>query len=677
MTAPTTGSTAARTTDPAADRTDEAVSEVADAEQAVLITEQLAGEQVAEHWPEGKGLRGFISTVDHKRIGRRYIVTAGLFFMLAGLNAELMRTQLAQADLRVISPEEYNQLFTVHGTVMIFFFSTPMLFGFGNFLFPLMLGTRDLAFPRLNAFGYWVFAASGFVMFGSEALGHAPDGGWFNYVPLTGKEYSPAINLDVYCLALLFLGISTTVGAINFIVTALKLRAPGMTLARMPVFCWSVLVTSFMVIFALPPLNTANLMLLLDRRAGTHFFDPRHGGDAVLWQHLFWLFGHPDVYIIVLPALGMISAIVPTFARHPIVAYPLVVLSSIAVGLISFGVWVHHMFAVGLPPLSLAFFSAASTVVVIPSGIQMMAWLITMLRGRVVLAVPMLWAMGFIAVFVIGGVTGAMFAIVPFDQQVTDSYFVVAHFHYVLFGGAVMPMMAGLYHWWPKMTGRMTSRRGGLWSFWLIFAGLNVTFFPMHITGLLGMPRRIYTFPAWTGWQPYNLLETLGAYLLAVGFLVTAGVLIHSWRRGAPAPADPWAGETLEWATSSPPETHNFAVLPTVHSQHPLWDSATLDSFRYGAGRPDRVLAEGHEVLMTSELDGEPERRLEMPEDTPVPFLAAAALTAVVLGVLFTVYPLALVGVLGVAVAIGYWLWPFQGPAKALTEPVPDPERVS
>jgi cytochrome c oxidase subunit 1/cytochrome c oxidase subunit I+III len=650
---------------------------ITDSNEAVRVSEERVGDRVAEHWPEGEGVRGFISTVDHKRIGRRYIITAGFFFTLAGLNAMLMRIQLMRPGQQVISPEEYNQLFTVHGTVMIFFFSTPMLFGFGNLLFPLMLGTRDMAFPRLNAFGYWIFAASGLILFGSEAAGRAPDGGWFSYVPLTGKEFSPAINLDVYCLALLFLGTSTTVGAINFIVTALKLRAPGMTLARMPVFVWALVVVSFMVLFALPPLNTANVMLLLDRQVGTHFFDPQHGGDAVLWQHLFWLFGHPDVYIIVLPALGMVSAIVPTFSRRPIAAYPLIVVATIATGIISFGVWVHHMFAVGLPPLSMAFFSAASIVVVIPAGIQFMSWLITMLRGRIVLSVPMLWVFGFIAAFVVGGVTGPMFALVSFDQQVTDSYFVVAHFHYVLFGGAVLPMLAGLYYWWPKLTGRMTSRRGGVWSFWLVFAGFNVTFFPMHIQGLLGMPRRIYTFPAWTGWAPYNLLETLGAFLLAFGFVFTGLVFLHSWRRGAPAPADPWGGETLEWATTSPPQTHNFAVIPTVHSLHPLWDQASLDSFAYGAERDDRVLADGHETLMTSELDGEPERRLEMPEDSPVPFFTTAALTALVLGLLFRIYPLAAIGLLGTAIALCYWLWPFQGPAMALEEPVPEPEDVS
>jgi cytochrome c oxidase subunit I+III len=479
--------------------------------QALDVADRAAGAAVREKWPEGHGLWGFITTVDHKRIGRRYLVTAGVFFILAGLDALVLRTQLGRPDEHVVSPAVYDQLFTLHGTVMIFFFSTPMLFGFGNLLLPLMLGTRDMAFPRLNAFTYWVFLGSGLIMFGSLLFGLAPNGGWFGYVPLTSQAYTPDANMDVYSIGLLYLGISTTAGAANFIVTAFKLRAPGMTLSRMPVFVWAIVVTAFMVIFALPPLNLDNAMLFLDRRFGTRFFDVHHGGDALLWQHLFWLFGHPDVYIIVLPALGIISSIVPTFSRGPIAAYSLIVLATIATGVISFGVWVHHMFATGLPELSMAFFSAASIVVTIPAGIQMFSWLITMLTGRVVMGVPMLWACGFIVVFVIGGVTGVMFALVPFDRQVTDSYFVVAHFHYVLFGGAVMPIIAGLYYWWPKITGRMTSLRAGRWAFWLTFAGMNLTFFPMHISGLLGMPRRVYTYLPGEGWSVWNGLSTIGS----------------------------------------------------------------------------------------------------------------------------------------------------------------------
>ena len=450
-----------------------------------------------------------------------------------------------------------------------------------------------------------------------------------------------------------------------------------MTISRTPVFVWAVVVTSFMVLFALPALNADNAMLFFDRRFGTHFFQPSAGGDAVLWQHLFWIFGHPDVYIIVLPALGIISSIVPTFSRRPIAGYHLIVLASVATAIISFGVWVHHMFAVGLPQLALSFFSAASVVVTIPAGIQMFSWLTTMLKGRLVLRVPMLWAMGFIVAFVLGGVTGVMFALVAFDQQITDSYFVVAHFHYVLFGGAVFPIIAGLFYWWPKFTGRMPSERGGRWAFWLTFAGFNLTFFPMHVSGLLGMPRRIYTFEPGLGWDPYNLAATLGSYLLAIGLLTTLGVLGYAWRRGPKAAPDPWGGESLEWATMSPPETHNFAVIPTVHSLHPLWDADSLTSFRLGATDEDRVLASGHEVIMTSELDADPERRLAMPEDTPVPFVVATALLAGVLALLFAWYWAAGAAAVVAAIGIGYWLWPFLPPTQALQEPVPHPEEVS
>ena len=481
-----------------------------DADVAARASEQAVGERVAAHWPERTGLWGFLTSVDHKRIGHRYMVTAALYFSLAGIEALIMRTQLARPEETLLSPEEYNQLFTVHGTVMIFFFSTPMLFGFGNFLFPLMLGTRDMAFPRLNAFGYWVFAAAGAIMFGSLVFQVAPDGGWFAYVPLTGDRYSPGVNLDIYCLGLLFLGVSTTAGAINFLVTALKLRAPGMTISRTPVFVWAVVVTSFMVLFALPALNADNAMLFFDRRFGTHFFQPSAGGDAVLWQHLFWIFGHPDVYIIVLPALGIISSIVPTFSRRPIAGYHLIVLASVATAIISFGVWVHHMFAVGLPQLALSFFSAASVVVTIPAGVQMFSWLTTMLQGRLVLRVPMLWAMGFIVAFVLGGVTGVMFALVAFDQQVTDS----------LLRGRALPLRALRRRGVPdhrrtlllvaEVHGPHAERARRPVGFWLTFAGFNLTFFPMHISGLLGMPRRIYTFEPGLGWDPYNLAATIG-----------------------------------------------------------------------------------------------------------------------------------------------------------------------
>jgi cytochrome c oxidase subunit I+III len=618
--------------------------------------EAAVGEVLDRVWEEEPGLKGWFTTVNHKRIGRRYLVTAGLFFALSGTQALVMRVQLAGPENDIVSPELYNQLFTLHGTTMIFFFATPMLFGFGNFFLPLMVGTRDMAFPRMNAFSYWVFLFSGLLMFSSLLFGLAPNGGWFSYVPLTDR-FEPELNIDFYTLGLLFLGVSTTVGAINFIVTALKMRAPGMTLTRVPIFVWSLVTTSFMVVFALPPLNVANLMLFMDRRFGTGFFDPELGGDAVLWQHLFWLFGHPDVYIIVLPALGIISSVIPTFSRRSIAAYPLVVLATVATGIISFGVWVHHMFAVGLADVSLTFFSAATLAITIPGGIQMLAWVATMLGGRVVMTTSMLYACGFIAAFMLGGVTGVMFAVVPFDQQVTDSYFVVAHFHYVLFGGAVLPILAGLFYWWPKMTGRMTSPRAGVWSFVLVFGGFNLTFFPMHISGLLGMPRRIYTYSDGLGWNVWNLASTVGAFVLAAGLMLTVVLFAHSLLRGPRAPDDPWGANTLEWATGSPPKPYNFPVVPTVHSLNPLWDEQTLPSMETHRDDDERTMTEEHMAMRTSELDGRFEAVMPMPSDTPVPFVTAVFLLIAVTGVLLSGYAVAAVAGALTAITVAWWLW--------------------
>jgi cytochrome c oxidase subunit I+III len=618
--------------------------------------EAAVGETLDELWEEEPGLLGFLTTVNHKRIGRRYLVTAALFFLFAGLSALVMRTQLAVPDNHLVSPEEYDQLFTLHGTAMIFFFATPMNSGFGNYVLPLMIGTRDMAFPRVNALSYWIFLLSGLFMFSSLPMQMAPDGGWFAYVPLT-REYLPGLNLDFYTLGLLFLAVSTTIGSINFIVTALKMRAPGMSLNRVPLFVWAIVTQSFMLVFALPPLDTANVMLFMDRRFGTHFFDTSHGGDAVLWQHLFWLFGHPDVYIIVLPAMGIISSVIPVFSRRPIVAYPLVVLATVSTGIISFGVWVHHMFAVGLSTVSLAFFSAATLTISLPAGIQMFAWLGTMWFGRIRITTAMLYAVSFIVAFVMGGVTGVMFAVVPFDQQVTDSYFVVAHFHYVLFGGAVLPLLAGLFYWWPKMTGRMTSRKGGIVSFVLVFTGFNLTFFPMHISGLLGMPRRIYSYDGDLGWNVWNLLSTIGAFVLALGFLVTLFVFVQSLLHGPRAPDDPWGANTLEWATGSPPKEYNFPVLPTVHSLNPLWDGRSLASMEEHDQDDARVLTQEHQTLRTSEFDARLERVMTMPQETIQPLLVALSLTIVVVFLLVGVYVGAYVGGGLLALAVLWWTW--------------------
>ena len=418
-------------------------------------------ERLDRVWGEKPGLGSFISTVDHKRIGIRYFITGMLFFILGGIEALIIRTQLAQARLDLVDPETFNQLFSMHGITMMFLFAMPVLSGFGNYFVPLMIGARDMAFPRLNAFGYWVFLAGGIFMYSAFLTGSAPNDGWFNYLPLGDKTFTPGPNIDFYALGLIFLGISTTGGAINFIVTILKLRAPGMTLNRIPIFVWGELAMAFQIVFALPMLTLACVLLILQRKFGFHFYDSAAGGDPILWQHLFWIFGHPEVYIVVLPAFGIASAIIPTHARRPMVGYTYIVLAELATALIGFGVWVHHMFATGLPQMTMAFISAASFMVAIPSGVQVFGWLATLVTGKLVLKTPMLYILGFIATFVIGGVTGVMFSAIPFDQATTDSYFVVAHLHYVLVGGAVFPMLAAIFHWGPKMTGRMLDERSG------------------------------------------------------------------------------------------------------------------------------------------------------------------------------------------------------------------------
>jgi cytochrome c oxidase subunit 1/cytochrome c oxidase subunit I+III len=588
-------------------------------------TAQVKLGQLERSWHEAEGLKTFLTSVDHKRIGKRYLVTAFAFFVLAGIEALAMRAQLAQANEKLIGPERYNQLFTMHGVTMIFLFVTPMLSGFGNFLVPLMIGARDMAFPRMNAFSYWVYLGSGLFLYGGFLAGSGPDDGWFNYAPLSNAHFTPGLNIDFYNLGLLFLTISTTAGAVNFVVTIFKLRAPGMSINRMPLFCWAVLATSLSVVFALPALSAANIMLELERRFGFHFFDKGHGGDALLWQHLFWIFGHPDVYIIFLPAVGIVSSIVPVFARRPVVGYTWLALATMVTALVGFGVWVHHMFATGLPQVSLIFFAAASLLIAIPSGIQVFAWIATLLTGRPVLRSPLLYVLGFLVVFVVGGLTGVMFAAIPFDQQTTDSYFVVAHFHYVLFGGAVFPIFAGIHYWFPKLTGRLLSERLAVVAFWIFFVGFNLLFFPMHVAGLLGMPRRVYTYPGGLGFDLPNLLETIGAFTLAVGILLVALNVVWSRWRGALAGPDPWGANTLEWATSSPPPHYNFAVIPRVGSADPNWDVEERAADLADLERGEWILP-GHETPATTSMDAELDEVLEMPEETVWPLLLAAAL---------------------------------------------------
>jgi cytochrome c oxidase subunit 1/cytochrome c oxidase subunit I+III len=581
-------------------------------------------------WTERPGLVGWLTTTDHKRIGLMYLFAASAFFLAGGIEALLVRTQLAAPEQGVLSPQAYNQVFTMHGITMVFLFVIPISTGaFGNYLLPLMIGARDMAFPRLNALSFWIFVASGVFIYAGLAVGQAPDAGWFDYVPLASKQFSPGMGIDFYALGLIFVTISTTAGAVNFIVTIFKLRAPGMSLNRMPLFCYAFLAVSGAIVFALPALTVALVLLELDRQLGFHFYDIAQGGDPLLWQHLFWIFGHPEVYIIILPAFGIATSIIPTFTRRRMVAFPLVALAEILVAFIGFGVWVHHMFAVGLPTIVTIYFAAASLIIVIPSAIQLFAWMTTIVTGTPRFSTPLLWIVGFIVFFIIGGLTGIMFAAIPFDQQLTDSYFVVAHFHFVIFGAAVFPLLGGLYYWFPKVTGRMYDERWGKASFWVTFAGTLLTFFPMHVLGLLGMPRRDYTYHAGLGWGALNLMETIGSYVLTAGLLIVVATLVAGLRRGRPAGDDPWGGDTLEWATSSPPPAYNFAVIPKVSSAYAMWDRKDREEDARKLDRGELVLDRGHETPASTVLDAELDEILAMPSSSWAPLLLALALAGV------------------------------------------------
>ncbi|HEU4697818.1 MAG TPA: cytochrome c oxidase subunit I [Gemmatimonadales bacterium] len=608
------------------------------------VTERLRG-----LWETPPTLLAWLTTVDHKKLGVRYIVTAFVFFLLGGLEALILRLQLARADLHLLTPEAFNQLFTMHGTTMMFLVVQPMLSGFSFYLTPLLIGARELAFPRLNAFSYFAFLFAGCFLTASFLGWHAPDGGWFAYTPLTSARFAPGINLDYYTLGLVFLGISTTAGSINSIVTILKLRAPGMSLDRMPLFMWSSLTMSLSVVFAMPPLTAALVFLELERRWHFVFYEPRLGGDPLLWQHLFWFFGHPWVYILFLPATGMLSMIIPTFSRRPMVGHTFVALATVATGLVGFGVWVHHMFATGLPQLSISFFSAASMTVAIPSAVQIFAWLGTMWHGRVVLRLPMLFALAFILQFTIGGISGVMTAAIPFDWQVTDTYFVVAHLHYVLAGSSMFAVFAAIYYWYPKMTGRLLDRRLGLWSFWTMVVGFNLGFFPMHLVGLAGMPRRVYTYPAGLGWTADNLLETIGAWLFGLGVLLTVANVLRSRRHGAEAGADPWRANTLEWATHSPPEDWNFTHIPVVASRDPLWD---------GGVAPGPALTDGRQTLRTSTLDADVEAPIVLPEQNLWTLVISFAVLGVFVGLLLGAWWVAVAAGLLTLGSLARWFWP-------------------
>ncbi len=543
---------------------------------------QVQARAVAD--PGSSTVWSWMTTVDHKRVGVMYEATALLFFVLGGVEALLIRTQLARPASEVLDAGLYNQLFTTHALTMIFLAIMPLTVGLMNYFIPLHIGARDVAFPRLNALSYWIYLTGGVMLTSSFFLGGAPDGGWFNYAPLSASMYSPGQNIDFYVVSLLILGTSSLIGAMNFIVTIINMRAPGMTLMRMPVFTWSSFVVSFLLLLSLPVLTVALVQLYFDRNFGTNFYLPEAGGNPILWQHVFWIFGHPEVYILILPSMGIISEVLPVMSRKPIFGYAAIVFSTIAIGVLGFGVWSHHMFTTGLGTVPQIVFASSTMAIGIPTGIKIFNWLGTMYGGSIRFTTATYYAVSFLVLFTIGGISGVMHASPSVDSQHQDSYFVVAHIHYVLFGGSMMGLFAGAYYWFPKMTGRFLSEQIGKVSFWFTFVGMNLTFFPMHFLGISGMPRRIYTYEAGLGWDTWNLVATIGSYILAFGVLLFVINVVRALRRPQDAPADPWGGATLEWATTSPPPAHNFDAIPTVRDRDPVWyerdnprDTATVE----------------------------------------------------------------------------------------------------
>ncbi len=585
------------------------------------------------------GLWSWLTTVDHKRIGVMYFLTSFFFFFVGGLEALLIRIQLMRPENAFISAETYSQMFTMHGTTMVFLVAMPMAVAFFNYVVPLQIGARDVAFPRLNALSFWVFLFGGLFINSSFLFGAAPNTSWVGYANLTSLQFTPGRNVEFWLIGLSILGISSILGGVNFITTIINLRAPGMKLLRMPLFSWMALVTSFLLVTAIPVVAVALILLAFDRFFGANFYEVTAGGDPILWQHLFWLFGHPEVYILILPSFGIISDVIPTFSRKPLFGYPVVVYAGILIGFIGWGVWSHHMFTVGLGPIADSFFVASTMIIAIPTAIKIFNWLATMWGGALRFPPPMLFAVGVVAVFTVGGLSGIMHASAPIDLQQHDSYFVVAHFHYVLVGGALMGLFSGIYFWFPKVTGKLMSESLGKWHFWTTMIGFNLTFFPMHFAGLFGMPRRTWTYQAELNLETWNQLSTVGAFIFGISSLFLVWNLFRSWKKGEAAPANPWDAATLEWSIPSPPPHYNFPVLPKVRSREPLWDEVER--------------AEVEAVTLS-----EPEHEPEMPSPSFWPLVVA-------LGVVLS-WALVMTGVwwaplLGLALtAFGIFSWAFQ-----------------
>jgi cytochrome c oxidase subunit 1 len=625
------------------------------------------------------GWRSWAFTVDHKKIGIMYGVVAMIFFFVGGFEALLIRAQLAQADGTILSADKYNQMFTMHATTMVFLFVMPLASAFANYMMPLQIGARDVAFPRLNALSLWTFVFGGIFINTSWILGGAADGGWFMYAPNSSVPFSPTNGVDFWTLGLLMTGVASQVGAVNLIVTALNMRAPGMTLMRMPIFTWMALVVQFLLLFAIPVITVALFLLLFQRNFDATFFSVADGADPLLWQHLFWLFGHPEVYIIVLPAFGIISEVLPTFSRKPLFGYPFVVFSGAAIGLVGFGVWAHHMFAAGLGPISVAVFSVATMAIAVPTGVKIINWTLTMWGGKLWFSTAMLFAVGLIVQFTIGGLSGVTHAVAPSDTQQTDTYYIVAHFHYVIFGGGVLGLFAGIYYWWPKVFGKMLNETWGRWNFWLMIIGMNLTFGPMHIIGLQGQPRRMYVWTENRAGEGFfnlgfwNLVSSIGSAILGIGALL---FLVNVWvsRKNPPAPADPWDARSLEWITTSPPKEYNFDRIPTVHALDEFFHRKYEDVGENGQ-HDYRQVRTGEEVIEIEEANAE--GHIHLPSPSYWPFVLAFGLLVISYGVIYSTLLLAAGAAIAILALFGWALEPPTAEESEFEPPSPDGDQPS
>ena len=633
-----------------------------------MATIAAAPPYVAARKNEEDTIWGWLTTVDHKRIGQLYLYTALCFFLIGGIEAGIMRYQLMRPNMQAVSAEMFNQLFTMHGTTMVFLVIMPLSAAFFNFLIPLQIGARDVAFPRLNAFSYWVYLLGGIFITAPILFNVAPNGGWFGYAPITTAQFNAGPHIDFWAVGIQILGVASLAAGFNFITTIINMRAPGMSLMRMPMFTWMSFVVQFLIVLAFPVITIALVFLIFDRTFGTNFYSIAAAGDPLLWQHLFWVFGHPEVYILILPAFGLVSEVLPTYSGKPLFGYPVMVYSGILIGFLGFGVWAHHMFSVGMGPVADAVFSMTTMLIAIPTGVKIFNWIFTMWGGQIRFTTAMKFAIGLVFLFTIGGISGIMHASPPSDLQQTDTYFIVAHFHYVLYGGAIMGIFAGIYHYFPKITGRLMNEKLGSWHFWLNFIGMNLTFFPMHFSGMLGMPRRIYTYDSGQGWDAFNMMSSVGTGLLFISAVFFAWNFIRSRKHGAVASSNPWDAATLEWSIPSPAPEYNFAEIPTVTSRYPLWDLKHPE--RTGeiphTGPDAGQVASAHSVPMHEEKESKTGRELGivMPYPTIKPFIAAAVMSVMLSG--FLVYRnwshtvgLAMLGIGAVAFAASMYSWLF------------------